>query len=386
MNSVEVDIAIVGAGVVGLWLLNVFSQQGYQCVLVEKDAIGAGQTIRSQGIIHGGTKYALTGKLNRAAQSIADMPVVWQACLDGKGPVDLRVVQVLSQQHFMWSQGKYTAALKNFIASKALKSHSDVLKPDAHPDFFKHPEFSGSLCALNETVVDVPSLLAALAAPYRDKILLGEAAFIDDTLHLVHAGTLLNIKAQKTLVTAGEGAEQLCSTFTDAPKMQCRPLHMVWARFPEYDPVKQVFVHGVVSGSKPEFTITSHRDAQGHSVWYIGGEVAETGMTRNAKAQIAHTQQVLSQFMPWVNFEGVQWGTDHVNRAELAQSGGKRPDSFAVCPTQRAVVIWPTKLALTPAVAHAVQNLLVGLHASASIVDINWPTVPLAQPLWANKH
>ena len=383
MDSVEVDIAIVGAGVVGLWLLNVFSQQGYQCVLIEKDAIGAGQTIRSQGIIHGGTKYALTGKLNRAAQSIADMPAVWQACLDGEGPIDLRAVQVLAQQHFMWSQGKYTAALKNFIASKALKSHSDVLKPDAYPDFFQHPEFSGSLCALNETVVDVPSLLDALAAPYRDKILLGEAAFIDDALHLVHAGKHLNVKAQKILVTAGEGAKQLCSTLTDAPAMQCRPLHMVWARFPEYDPVKQIFVHGVLSGSKPEFTITSHRDAQGHSVWYIGGEVAETGMTRSAEAQIAHTQHVLSQFMPWVNFEGVQWGTNHVNRAELAQSGGKRPDSFAVCPTQRAVMIWPTKLALTPAVVHSVQNLLVDLSPFVASVALDWPKAPLARALWA---
>ena len=382
MDSIEVDIAIVGAGVVGLWLLNVFSQQGYQCVLIEKEAIGAGQTIRSQGIIHGGAKYALTGKLNRAAQSIADMPAVWQACLDGKGPIDLRAVQILSQQHFMWSQGKYTAALKNFIASKALKSHSDVLKPNAHPDFFQHPEFSGSLCALNETVVDVPSLLDALAAPYREKILLGEAAFIDDALHLVHAGKHLHIKAQKILVTAGEGAEQLCSTLTDAPAMQCRPLHMVWAQFPEYDPVKQIFVHGVVSGSKPEFTITSHRDAQGHSVWYIGGEVAETGMARNAEAQISHTQQVLSQFMPWVSFEGVQWGTDHVNRAELLQSGGKRPNSFAVCSTQRAVVIWPTKLALTPAVAHSVQNLLVGLLPFTYVSDLNWPQAPLTKPLW----
>ena len=57
------DVVIVGGGIAGLWILSALRAEGYQTILLEKDALGAGQTLASQGIIHGGTKYALTGKL-----------------------------------------------------------------------------------------------------------------------------------------------------------------------------------------------------------------------------------------------------------------------------------------------------------------------------------
>ncbi|WP_323150307.1 FAD-dependent oxidoreductase, partial [Pseudomonas oryzihabitans] len=57
------DILIVGGGVAGLWLNARLRRAGYATVLVETGALGGGQSGKSQGIIHGGTKYALTGML-----------------------------------------------------------------------------------------------------------------------------------------------------------------------------------------------------------------------------------------------------------------------------------------------------------------------------------
>ena len=54
----QTDIAIIGGGVAGLWALNLLRQRGYSTVLFEQDALGSDQTIGSQGIIHGGIKYA----------------------------------------------------------------------------------------------------------------------------------------------------------------------------------------------------------------------------------------------------------------------------------------------------------------------------------------
>lgn len=69
-----VDVVIIGAGVAGLWLALRLERAGRSVALLEAHAAGAGQTAASQGIIHGGTKYALTNRLTGASESIRAMP------------------------------------------------------------------------------------------------------------------------------------------------------------------------------------------------------------------------------------------------------------------------------------------------------------------------
>ena len=78
--QVDVDAVIVGGGIAGMWTLTRLRAEGYNAVLLESEAIGAGQTRYAQGIIHGGTKYALTGKLSASSEAVANMPAVWRAC------------------------------------------------------------------------------------------------------------------------------------------------------------------------------------------------------------------------------------------------------------------------------------------------------------------
>ena len=56
------DIVIFGGGVAGLWLLNAVRSAGYQAILFEKGHSAEAQTLASQGIIHGGLKYALQAR------------------------------------------------------------------------------------------------------------------------------------------------------------------------------------------------------------------------------------------------------------------------------------------------------------------------------------
>ena len=74
MQQPHLDIAIFGAGIAGLWTLAHLQQAGYRVALFERHALGGVQSIASQGIIHGGTKYALTGKLTGSAMAIGEMP------------------------------------------------------------------------------------------------------------------------------------------------------------------------------------------------------------------------------------------------------------------------------------------------------------------------
>ena len=105
------DIVIFGGGIAGLWLLNSLREAGYQAILFERHTIGGGQTLASQGIIHGGLKYALQGSLNGAAQAIAAMPERWRQCLAGEGDMDLRGTQVLCEHYYMWSGASMRSSL-----------------------------------------------------------------------------------------------------------------------------------------------------------------------------------------------------------------------------------------------------------------------------------
>ena len=73
-ESLSTDVLIVGGGVAGLWLNARLRRLGYSTLLVDKGVLGGGQSVKSQGIIHGGTKYALSGALTGASEAIADMP------------------------------------------------------------------------------------------------------------------------------------------------------------------------------------------------------------------------------------------------------------------------------------------------------------------------
>ena len=93
--SYSTDIVIFGGGIAGLWMLKRLHLAGYQAILLEKDQLGAGQTLASQGIVHGGLKYALSGNLGKAANTISDMPSRWRNCLAGNDVLDLSGVRVL---------------------------------------------------------------------------------------------------------------------------------------------------------------------------------------------------------------------------------------------------------------------------------------------------
>jgi len=162
-ESLSTDVLIVGGGVAGLWLNARLRRQGFATLLVDKGTLGGGQTVKSQGIIHGGTKYALSGALTGASEAIADMPRRWREALEGKGELDLSGVRLLSDAHYLWSPGTLAGNLTSFFASKAVRSRVGQVKGDELPPALQHPKFKGKVYRLSELVLDVPSLIARLA-------------------------------------------------------------------------------------------------------------------------------------------------------------------------------------------------------------------------------
>ena len=394
MRTVTTDLLIIGGGIAGLWLLNRAKQQGFNALLLESGELGGGQSVRSQGIIHGGTKYALNGALTQASNSIASMPERWRACLKGEGELDLSRAQILSDAHYMWSKGSIGSKMTTFFASKALKGRVDNVREADRPAAFRHPDFRGSLYRLNELVLDVPSVIDALAQPLADQIIQAAAPeFIcsDRQISAVECRDIdLRIEAQRYITTAGEGTEALLqqlqqeTLMAQLPAMQRRPLHMVMVRHGSDLPT---FAHCISTGSKPVVTITSHPTKDGEQVWYLGGDLAETGVQRSAAEQIQEAKKTLQKLLPWVELEQPRWAAFHVNRAEPRQSSLTRPDSAFATDAANLIISWPTKLALAPDLADQVlgllseQNVLPGDLQTNPLPD-GLPRPAIAEPLW----
>ncbi len=386
-NRIRVDVAIVGGGIAGLWLLNLLRARSYTAVLVERAAFGDGQTIRSQGMIHGGLKYALSGSVTTASEAIATMPDRWRACLNGSGDVDLRGVRTLADRCHLWSPDESMLGhLGGFLASKALRGRVRRLKPNDHPQPFDGADFNGVVYELDELVFDVPSLLARLADTQRGHTLRAEVSSDclvrgdDGSIAVMHLPGF-EITASRFVLAAGAGNETLVTQFGDAAlRMQRRPLHQVIVRRADL-PV--LYGHCVPQFAKtePRLTVTTHTDTNGERLWYLGGQLASDGVERDDDAQKRHAREELAACLPWLDLSGAQFESLRVDRAEPRQYGGRRPDEAYVATAANALICWPTKLALAPDLGDKVLALLPAPSNSPSPAT-DFAAPPVAAPAW----
>ncbi|MFY1017435.1 NAD(P)/FAD-dependent oxidoreductase [Ectopseudomonas khazarica] len=384
-QSLSTDVLIVGGGIAGLWLNARLRCQGFATVLVECGSLGGGQSLKSQGIIHGGAKYALHGALTGASEAIADMPRRWREALAGAGELDLSGVRILSDAHYLWSPGTLAGNLTSFFASKAVRGRVDQVKGEQLPPALQHPKFKGKVYRLAELVLDVPSLIARLAELAGDGLLAAR-----QVEPLREGGELCGlivdgreIRAQRVVLSAGAGnAELLAALGIEQPAQQLRPLHMVLAKGPA---LKPLYAHCLGGGPKPRVTVTTHPAADGQWVWYLGGDLAEAdGVARDEGAQVMAAQKEMAALLPWVDQSQTRWATLRVDRAEPAQSGLVRPDNAFLAEQQNLLVGWPTKLALAPDFADRVLATLqrdgVTPAHHGSLPEL--PRPALGQPVW----
>ncbi|ANF24442.1 NAD(P)/FAD-dependent oxidoreductase [Stutzerimonas stutzeri] len=384
-DSLSTDVLIVGGGVAGLWLNARLRRRGYSTLLVDKGVLGGGQSVKSQGIIHGGTKYALSGALTGASEAIADMPRRWREALAGNGELDLSGVRLLSDAHYLWSPGTLTGNLTSFFASKAVRSRVGQVKGSELPPALQDSRFKGKVYRLSELVLDVPSLIQRLAELSGPGLLKAERIEPlrenGELTGLVVDGR--SIRAQRIVLTAGAGNAELLNALGLAqPAMQKRPLHMVIVKAAT---LKPLYAHCLGGGSKPRITVTSHPAEDGEWVWYLGGDLAEAGgVARDEAAQIAAAKKELAELVPWIDLSVAKWATLRIDRAEPAQSALARPDNAFLAEQGRLLVGWPTKLALSPDFADRVEGALVrdGIQPQplSPLPELSRPAI--TRPFW----
>ncbi len=401
MSKQKIDAAIVGGGIAGIWALNLLRGRGYNVALLEAGKLGMDQTFASQGMIHGGLKYALSGRVNGASEAIADMPRRWRACLQGAealgatqgaearhsavestADVDLRGCRLLSEHYYMFAAGRTLGRLTSFFASRALRGRIDKLPEDQWPEAFKG--FDGTVYLLNDFVIDTPNLLTHLLHGHESVAFCCEAngqtinanpsggydILLDDTT--LHATQLISC--------AGNGSAALMEALGVAElEVQQRPLKQVIVK-PKHNTPMYAHCLTHIKGPEPRLTITTH-NSDGREVWYLGGQLATTGVHRSDAEQITFAQAELQACLPWLDWREAEYSVLTVNRAEPKQTSGLKPDAAYVARVGDFIQCFPTKLTLAPDMGDRLLQVLSPAQHNKPISS-HHPTARLAAPPW----
>ncbi|NQY51781.1 MAG: FAD-dependent oxidoreductase [Piscirickettsiaceae bacterium] len=390
MKNYSADVVIIGAGITGLWIHNCLNNINIHSLLLENNSIGNAQTLSSQGIIHGGTKYAIDGILSKATQSISDMPARWRACLNGKGDIDLRGVRIFTNHQLMWSKDRLSSKMASFFSSKALHSRVQIINEQLRPEMFRHINYTSQLYRLNEPVLDIVSMIRCLVTPWQERIMkISNDSNItwSQKKNKVQSLTLdrkIHIAAQQFVLTAGEGNEALLTSLgMKKPAMQRRPLRMLLCKSTNKAQILPIIYAHILISSWKLTTITSHFDENDNIIWYIGGSIAELSIGDTPKQLTAKAEILLNNLMPWLKLPTLKWAAHTVNRAEPKQSTFSRPDTSFIESIDNIHIAWPTKLALAPNLSDKVITVILrDIKPTEHEKLINVPAVTIGKPLW----
>ncbi|MEQ9616483.1 MAG: FAD-dependent oxidoreductase [Phycisphaerales bacterium] len=383
-NPIELDAAIIGAGVAGLWTLDALTRAGFAAVLIEKDAVARGQTMWSQGILHSGLKYTLAGSLTGAARAISDLPERWDAARTGAGGPDLTGLRLRAEHCYLWRTESLASKLGMIGAKAGLKTKPIALDDDMKPAVLR--ACPGTVARLDEVVLCPWSLASELASAHAGRVLrtehdIGVALDGGGAVGAVTISTgerTLTFAPRFVVITAGNGAAELREKM-DLPStaMQVRPLRMTLLR----GPLPLLNGH-CVDGNKTRVTITSDRIDDDTAVWQIGGEVAEIGHSMTAEACIVNTRNELLGCVPGLDTSKCHWATYLAPRAEGRTKNGRRPENPTVLLEKNVITAWPSKLVAAPLTADLILEKFPEPSGSGAITIDDWPTPEIARLPW----
>ncbi len=375
------DIVMFGAGIAGLWAFHRLKTMGYDVVLFEVSSIGGGQTIASQGIIHSGLKFSIAGKINNLAKSISAMPERWRAALNGTGEIDLSATTINATSQQMLIPKGFMGDLTNIIARKALGNNVQSLPREQWSNDLKNSGFNGSIVNMGELVLDVPSLIRALAQPYKDSI---RKITREQAVKPFKFLSNNNITAKYIIFTSAGCNEKIAknNNHDKGLKTQKRPLMqgiMSNAPFPLY-------AHFIGKTDKPVVSITTHKMNDGVLIWYLGGSVAERKTDSNPEEVYIAAKKAFKNYIPNIDFSNVQWSVLPINRIEgKSNTNSWMPDTPTIHHVDNVLYCWPTKLTFAPMLSDMIFKNLgkAGITPSNKVSDFSFlPEVEYAKTPW----
>lgn len=382
---IPLDALVIGGGIAGLWTLAMLRNSGRAAVLVEADALGSGQTVAAQGIIHGGLKYALNGVVGADARAIASMPSRWMAACESPAFPDPKLSKAAVRSHatWLWGSPSVRGRLGLLGARAGLQTRPERVEPTDQPEAIA--PLKTACFRVSEPVFDPRVVLKELSDTHRSSIVKvdgPEAIAFSSRGGRVSEATLIQgehclcVAPEKVLFCAGKGNEGLRTRLgLPGDATQRRPLQMVTVE----GALPELYGH-CVDGHTTRLTITSTaQDAAGHRTWQLGGALAERGVARPSAELIDLARQELAELLPHLDFSQATFGTYEVDRAEVATPRRGRPEDISIRADGDGCTLtcFPTKMALAPRLADAVLPLVPAVHPVEPLLE---GLTPFARP------
>jgi glycine/D-amino acid oxidase-like deaminating enzyme len=379
----RLDVLVFGGGAAGLWSLDRLRRAGYHAILLESQALGSGQTIQAQGIIHGGGKYALRGVRDfEAVRATSLMPERWRRSIAGEIEPNLSATRILSERCHLWlPRASAVARLQSFgfmgLVTKAglLATRPEKVSKLAWPEALRDSALA--VYALAEPVIATGSFLTALAAQHRSFIFSYDGASVQFSADGVHVGDVL-LEPRAVVLAAGAGnGDLLTRAAMPADVMQRRPLGMVLLR----GDLPPLFGHCIVGG-KTGLTITTPVPG----LWQIGGEIAERlAYEDNLATARQFALAEIRRWLPGLEFKRAEIAIHHAIRAEARTAAIRRPSGVHASQIAPGMIVaWPTKLSMVPVLADEVFELVqLDLKAPGGYDETpSWPAPSVARYPW----
>jgi L-2-hydroxyglutarate oxidase LhgO len=222
------DVAVIGAGVVGLAVARAFARQGREVIVLEASpAIGSGVSARSSEVIHAGLYYP-TGSL-KARTCVEGRRALYDYCA-ARGVAHRRLGKLV-----VAANDAERATLEGILAQGRANGVDDLRLLDGEEARRLEPSLAcaGALLSPSTGIVDSHGLLRALEADARaagaDVALLspvtgGAVADAALVLHVGH-GTPTKVRCRAVVNAAGLDAQAIARTLEGLDVRSIPPLY-----------------------------------------------------------------------------------------------------------------------------------------------------------------
>ena len=326
-GPIQLDVVILGGGGAGLWLLDELVRRDFSVLLLEANELGSGQTVASQGIIHGRLKYTLSGFMTPSASAIRDMPGVWRAGLAGDREPHLTATRLRGECCYLWQTASLKSRRGMAGARAGLRVVPQKLDDDERPAVLR--SCPGVVAQLDERVIGPACFVRHLAWQYRgdpthtdahqvgglDQADSGEVSCV--RLKNPKSGDDLALAPRHVVLAAGGGNAELRERIgLSAQAMQRRPFHMVMLR----GELPSLNGH-CVDGASTRVTITTAKDSTGRNVWQVGGRIAEDGVDLEPRQLVAHARKEIQAVLPGIGLGEGDGSTYSITVAGRGRTG-----------------------------------------------------------------
>ncbi|NUM81153.1 FAD-dependent oxidoreductase [bacterium] len=363
-NSFKFDAVIIGGGIAGLFILDRLIAEGYSVILLEKNSIGNGQTLASQGMVHSGIKYGLDGSNPEISKLLVDVSRRWTEFFSGSARPDLSSSAIHSAKQYLWTKNVLLDKMALKAVPMLMNKGARKLPENDQPAAFKICGYNSDVYEINETVMDVKSVCNYFFQKYFSSIYRGTADHFqlgdDGSIRSIRCGNL-TIEAGAFLISSGAGNESFGDVFKLQNIAQRRPLRQFMLR----GKLPLLYGHCVSSQPKPLFSITSHPYSD-ETIWYLGGNVAEPVDGKDSYQTPSEIFKLLLKVFPGVKAMIGGWSTYTIDRAEAKTAEGRLPNEPTLMPHGNLALCWPTKLVYAPVLADKASEFMKKLEMPSS--------------------